>query len=1071
MHFKIHSLFVSILLFLVFTSNAQNGLNFQGVARNTNNIILASQPISLRLSIIRTSVNGTTDYTEVRKVTTNAQGLFSVVIGDTGAISALGNFASIDWKSGPKFLKIEMDVTAGNNFVLIGTTQFQSVAYAQFAQSVDAEKLNGIVPIEKGGTGTTSLAAFKTALSIDKNTVGLSNVNNTADTAKPISNATKLELDTKVSTETFSNTVNQLAPLASPTFTGTVGGITKAMVGLSKIDNTADTAKPISNATKLVLDTKVSAETFSSTVLTKENAANKSTATNLGAAAASDILFPTQKAVKTYVDAQSNAGGVADGGITTIKLADAAVTDAKIGTGISKAKVGLENVDNTADADKPISTAVADALNLKASTNVANVFTERQTISGTLGIIIPNTDSHLWYFDEDEQLIFPNNTKIEAGTATETIINNSLNSDFSILTNDGTYNHQFKFTKDGFLVFENTNGIGMLPNDNNLYISSFQNIVLGDPNPMGNSFKFDIDNSALKFPFGSNIYSDGGWFGIQASKDGIFEITTIDSRDPNDEEDDIFNSWEFNKYGILEFPNGTEIGSVGIPDSDFSIFKLKSSNGFFIISGEADSEINKGAGILISPYDEQGKVKILTREYDEVEESEISQNWTFDSKGKLTFPDGTTLAGNYSGTLNFELNISEYAGFKISTNPTQIQTWEFDWEGTLLFPDGSRASANLPNRNFGIETMDKGFSILTIDPTLNSNSEWNFGLNGILSIPGAITLSGTSSETAINISPNGEGWSYLQLPNNTTSSTANVRLHNDAGNIELATGNFGDNTTPLVNSWYYNKNGSLSFPDGTITAGNISNTGNFGFDTSPSNSGFSIITSGTSSGTSQLWSYNTDGSLSFPNGTIISGTISGTNNFGIDTRITENGLSIITGSASSGMSNLWEYTTNGVLNLPSDASIGMVKNLPYYFTEALQISTPNVFLLKSSNTGNYWSFEANGNTVFPADFSASNISASIVNVDNEFKIGGENIFDKFRSDVITLSGGSLSMYNSNTTTQFILNSTPRANTPFTMYLNGMAVNKKNYTRNANIITYTKSQTETELVVQFDYVKY
>ena len=1071
MHFKIHSILVSISLFFVFTLNAQNGLNFQGVARNTNNIILASQPITLRLSIIRTSVNGATDYTEIRKVNTNAQGLFSVVIGDTGTISSLGNFASIDWKSGPKFLKIEMDVTAGNNFVLIGTTQFQSVAYAQFAQSVDAEKLNGIVPVEKGGTGTSSLAAFKTALSIDKNTVGLSNVNNTADTAKPISNATKLQLDTKVSTETFSSTIDLLAPIASPTFTGNVRGITKAMVGLNNIDNTSDTAKPISNATKLVLDTKVSAETFSNTLLTKENAANKSTATNLGAAAASDILFPTQKAVKTYVDAQSNAGGVADGGITTIKLADAAVTDAKIGTGISKAKVGLENVDNTADADKPISTAVADALNLKASTNVANVFTERQTISGTLGIIIPNTDSHLWYFDEDEQLIFPNNTKIEAGTATETIINNSLNSDFSILTNDGTYNHQFKFTKDGFLVFENTTGIGMLPNDNNLYISSFQNIVLGDPNPMGNSFKFDIDNSALKFPFGSNIYSDGGWFGIQASKDGIFEITTIDSRDPNDEEDDIFNSWEFNKYGILEFPNGTEIGSVGIPMSDFSIFKLKSSNGFFIVSGEADSEINKGAGVLISPYDEQGKVKILTREYDEVEESEISQNWTFDSKGKLTFPDGTTLAGNYSGTLNFELNISEYAGFKISTNPTQIQTWEFDWEGTLLFPDGSRASANLPNRNFGIETMDKGFSILTIDPTLNSNSEWNFGLNGILSIPGAITLSGTSSETAINISPNGEGWSYLQLPNNTTSSTANVRLHNDAGNIELATGNFGDNTTPLVNSWYYNKNGSLSFPDGTITAGNISNTGNFGFDTSPSNSGFSIITSGTSSGTSQLWSYNTDGSLSFPNGTIISGTISGTNNFGIDTRITENGLSIITGSASSGMSNLWEYTTNGVLNLPSDASIGMVKNLPYYFTEALQISTPNVFLLKSSNTGNYWSFEANGNTVFPADFSASNISASIVNVDNEFKIGGENIFDKFRSDVITLSGGSLSMYNSNTTTQFILNSTPRANTPFTMYLNGMAVNKKNYTRNANIITYTKSQTETELVVQFDYVKY
>lgn len=38
------------------------------------------------------------------------------------------------------------------------------------------------------------------------------------------------------------------APLASPTFTGTVSGITKAMVGLSNVDNTADSAKPVSTA-------------------------------------------------------------------------------------------------------------------------------------------------------------------------------------------------------------------------------------------------------------------------------------------------------------------------------------------------------------------------------------------------------------------------------------------------------------------------------------------------------------------------------------------------------------------------------------------------------------------------------------------------------------------------------------------------------------------------------------------------------------------------------------------------------------------------------------------------------
>jgi len=38
------------------------------------------------------------------------------------------------------------------------------------------------------------------------------------------------------------------APIASPTFTGTVSGVTKAMVGLGSVDNTADASKPVSTA-------------------------------------------------------------------------------------------------------------------------------------------------------------------------------------------------------------------------------------------------------------------------------------------------------------------------------------------------------------------------------------------------------------------------------------------------------------------------------------------------------------------------------------------------------------------------------------------------------------------------------------------------------------------------------------------------------------------------------------------------------------------------------------------------------------------------------------------------------
>ena len=73
--------------------------------------------------------------------------------------------------------------------------------------------------------------------------VGLGNVDNTTDAGKPISTATQTALDAK-------------APITSPTFTGTVSGISKSMVGLANVDNATDVNKPISSATQTALDAK-----------------------------------------------------------------------------------------------------------------------------------------------------------------------------------------------------------------------------------------------------------------------------------------------------------------------------------------------------------------------------------------------------------------------------------------------------------------------------------------------------------------------------------------------------------------------------------------------------------------------------------------------------------------------------------------------------------------------------------------------------------------------------------------------------------------------------------------------
>jgi hypothetical protein len=52
------------------------------------------------------------------------------------------------------------------------------------------------------------------------------------------------------------NALNLKAPINSPTFTGTVSGITKVMVGLGAVDNTSDLDKPISTATQTALNAK-----------------------------------------------------------------------------------------------------------------------------------------------------------------------------------------------------------------------------------------------------------------------------------------------------------------------------------------------------------------------------------------------------------------------------------------------------------------------------------------------------------------------------------------------------------------------------------------------------------------------------------------------------------------------------------------------------------------------------------------------------------------------------------------------------------------------------------------------
>jgi hypothetical protein len=120
------------------------GINYQAVARNTSGNVLATQTITVRLTIEQGAA-GTPLYVETDTVTTNLFGLFTIRLGMQNAVS--GNFSTIDWSTGDKWLKFEFDPAAGNTFTNMGESQLLSVPYALYA----AMSANG----PAGPTGAT----------------------------------------------------------------------------------------------------------------------------------------------------------------------------------------------------------------------------------------------------------------------------------------------------------------------------------------------------------------------------------------------------------------------------------------------------------------------------------------------------------------------------------------------------------------------------------------------------------------------------------------------------------------------------------------------------------------------------------------------------------------------------------------------------------------------------------------------------------------------------------------------------------------------------------------------------
>jgi hypothetical protein len=288
------------------------------------------------------------------------------------------------------------------------------------ARTIAGQSFDGSANISIAPTDLTGVTATAAELNIlDGVTASASELNIldgvTASTAElnyvdGVTSAIQTQIDAK-------------APTASPTFTGTVSGITSTMVGLGNVDNTSDANKPVSTATQTELDlkaplaspaltgtptaptaaagtssTQVATTAFVGTAVanlvgTAAEALNTlgelsdaladdpnfatTIATSIGTKAPTDS--PTFTGTVTLPNGTVSTAMVADSAITSAKIADGTIVDADINAtaAIAQSKIsGLtSDLADKAPLASPALTGVPTAPTAAANTNTTQVAT------------------------------------------------------------------------------------------------------------------------------------------------------------------------------------------------------------------------------------------------------------------------------------------------------------------------------------------------------------------------------------------------------------------------------------------------------------------------------------------------------------------------------------------------------------------------------------------------------------------------------------------------------------------------------------------------------------------------
>jgi hypothetical protein len=346
---------------------------------------------------------------------------------------------------------------------------------------------------------------------------------------------------------------------------------------------------------------------------------------------------------------------------------------------------------------------------------------------------------------------------------------------------------------------------------------------------------------------------------------GIVTVRTTNVGDPN-----ITLDWSFQSDGNLYFPGigNNRIGESepGLVVSSDNSVVLQSNNtgeskeltfgpdGSLVFpsgAGQINPQVSDGPGLQVEA-DGDFEIKVA--------DSEDTAIWSFEPSGSISFPDGSVQTTAYTGSENGTVTgIESEDAVEIRVNLTDSTTriWRFGEDGNLTFPEtvlgetpeeGTFPKIEFPIPGFGNTAGTIGSGPFGLEITVLDNT-WgftpSFGGGGFLTLPGEGVIRSNddtvvlqSYDTTFNVGKGirigTNGYVYFELGDD----PAYFQIEEGEGDAQLVA---RTNLTIMANGgstikqWTFNTNGSLTFPDSTVqttawTGTGTADTGNITFD-------------------------------------------------------------------------------------------------------------------------------------------------------------------------------------------------------------------------------------------------